>query len=253
MNNVEHNFENDFENKVVLITGGGTGIGKATATAFIAKGAKVVITGRRQSVLEQTVQELGSPVYSIAGDVSQRGEPARIIEETIRQFGQLDILVNNAGTGSMGTLSETSDELIESIYRTNVFAPLALIREATSYLAKSKGVVINISSVSSTGMMPGVVAYASSKAAVDHATRLLAAELGPMGIRVNAVAPGLTDTDITTEVKENKEMLDMIIGQTPMGRLGEPKDIANAVLLLSDSRADWITGQSVQSGGGFLL
>jgi len=161
--------------------------------------------------------------------------------------------VNNAGTGAMGPLSQTSDEDIESIYRTNVFAPLALIREATRHLADSKGSVINISSVSSTGVMPGVVAYASSRAAIDHATRLLAAELGPMGIRVNAVAPGLTDTDITAEVKSNENMLGMVIAQTPMGRLGEPEDIADAVLLLSDNRAGWITGQSVQAGGGYLL
>jgi len=243
----------NFKNKVILITGGGTGIGKATASAFIAQGAKVVITGRRQSVLEETTQELGPQAYAIAADVSKKGEPARIIEESIRKFGQLDILVNNAGAGSMGPLAETSDELIENIYRTNVFAPLALIREATNHLARSKGAVINISSVSSSGMMPGVVAYASSKAAVDHATRLLAAELGPMGIRVNAVAPGLTDTDITADVKSNEDMLGMIISQTPMGRLGDPKDIANAVVSLSDSRAGWITGQCVQASGGYLL
>jgi len=196
---------------------------------------------------------LGAQAYSIAGDVSKRGEAARIIEQTIAQYGRLDVLVNNAGTGAMGPLSQTSDEDIESIYRTNVFAPLALIREATRHLADSKGSVINISSVSSTGVMPGVVAYASSRAAIDHATRLLAAELGPMGIRVNAVAPGLTDTDITAEVKSNENMLGMVIAQTPMGRLGEPEDIADAVLLLSDNRAGWITGQSVQAGGGYLL
>lgn len=241
------------EKKVILITGGGTGIGKATASAFIAKGATVVITGRRQEVLEQTAQELGTQCYVIAGDVSNNGEPSRIIEEVIRQFGRLDVLINNAGTGSMGPLSQTTDEVIESIYRTNVFAPLALIREATIHLAETKGTVINISSVAASGMMPAVAAYASSKAAVEHATRLLAVELGPMGIRVNAVAPGLTDTDITEEVKANEQMLGMIIAQTPMGRLGEPKDIANAVILLADSRAGWITGQCVQAGGGYLL
>ena len=243
----------NFEKKVVLITGGGTGIGKATASAFIAKGATVVITGRRQAVLEQTTRELGAQSYAIAGDVSKNGEPNRIIEEVISKFGRLDVLVNNAGTGSMGLLSQTTDEIIESIYRTNVFAPLALIRKATTHLAESKGVVINISSVAASAMMPGVAAYASSKAAVEHATRLLAAELGPMGIRVNAVAPGLTDTDITEEVKANEQMLGMIIAQTPMGRLGEPKDIANAVILLAESRAGWITGQCVQAGGGYLL
>ncbi|AZV78000.1 SDR family oxidoreductase [Parasedimentitalea marina] len=243
----------NFENKVVLITGGGTGIGKAAASSFVSKGAKVVITGRRQSVLEETAQELGDQVHFVTGDVSKNGEPGRIVEETICKFGRLDVLVNNAGTGKMGPLSMTSDEDIESIYRTNVFAPLALIREATVHLAESKGTVINISSVAARGMMPGVAVYASSKAAVDHATRLLAAELGPKGIRVNAVAPGLTDTDITADVKSNEEMLGMIIAQTPMGRLGEPNDIANAVLLLADEKAGWVTGQSVQAGGGFLL
>ncbi|WP_170377350.1 MULTISPECIES: SDR family NAD(P)-dependent oxidoreductase [Ruegeria] len=243
----------NLENKVVLITGGGTGIGKATASAFIANGAKVVITGRRQSVLEAATQKLGPQAYAIVGDVSKNGEPARIIEETIRKFGRLDVLVNNAGTGKMGPLSETSDQDIESIYRTNVFGPLAFAREATPHLAISKGAIINISSVVARGMMPGAAVYASSKAAVDHATRLIAAELGPMGIRVNAVAPGLTDTEITADVKSNEQMLGMIIAQTPMGRIGEPEDIANAVLLLADNRAGWITGQSVQAGGGFLL
>ncbi|WP_170350257.1 SDR family NAD(P)-dependent oxidoreductase [Ruegeria atlantica] len=243
----------NLENKVILITGGGTGIGKATASAFIANGAKVVITGRRQSVLEEATQKLGPQAYAIVGDVSKDGEPARIIEETIRKFGRLDVLVNNAGTGKMGPLSETSDQDIESIYRTNVFGPLAFAREATPHLANSKGAIINISSVVARGMMPGAAVYASSKAAVDHATRLIAAELGPMGIRVNAVAPGLTDTEITADVKSNEQMLGMIIAQTPMGRIGEPADIANAVLLLADKRAGWITGQSVQAGGGFLL
>jgi NAD(P)-dependent dehydrogenase (short-subunit alcohol dehydrogenase family) len=241
------------ENKVVLITGGGTGIGKAAASAFIEEGATVVITGRRQSVLEETVQKLGPQAYPIAGDVGKQGEAARIVAEVIRKFGRLDILVNNAGTGTMGPLAATSDEDIENTYRINVFAPLAFTREATAHLAESKGAVINISSVSSRGMMPGVVAYASSKAAVDHATRLLAAELGPMGIRVNAVAPGFTNTDITAGLQEDAQMMGMIVGQTPMGRLGEPEDIANAVLLLSGSRAGWITGQTVQAGGGYLL
>ncbi|MGF1752758.1 SDR family oxidoreductase [Vibrio makurazakiensis] len=243
----------NFESKVVLITGGGTGIGKATASAFIAQDATVIITGRRQEVLEKTAQELGAKCHFIAGDISKSGEPSRMTEEVIRKFGRLDVLVNNAGTGSMGPLSHTTDDEIESIYRTNVIAPLALIREATIHLAESKGTVVNITSVTASAMMPGVAAYASSKAALEHATRLLAVELGPMGIRVNAVAPGLTDTDITEEVKANEQMLGMIIAQTPMGRLGNPEDVANAVILLAESRAGWVTGQCVQASGGYLL
>lgn len=242
----------NFENKVALVTGGGTGIGKATAAAFIADGAKVVITGRRQAVLETAVQELGPQAHFIAADVCEAGEPARIVEETIAKLGRLDVLVNNAGTGTMGPLSETSDDDIESTYRINVFAPLALVREAIPHLADSKGSIVNISSVTARGTLPGVVAYASSKAAGEHAVRLLAAELGPMGIRVNAVAPGFTDTEALAYVKSNEEMMGMIIAQTPMGRLGKPEDIANAVLMLADDRAGWVTGQSVQAGGGYM-
>jgi NAD(P)-dependent dehydrogenase (short-subunit alcohol dehydrogenase family) len=244
---------NNFENKVVLVTGGGTGIGKATATAFIAEGAKVVITGRRESVLKETTKELGESAHFIVGDVSKNGDHKRIIDETIGKYGQLDVLVNNAGTGVMGPLSETSDEDIENTYRTNVFGPLSLIREALTHLTDSKGTVINITSAMSQGVMPGSAAYSSSKAAMDHVTRTLAAELGSTGVRVNAVAPGLTNTDITTAVREDEQMLGMFVGQTPMGRLGEPQEIANAVLLLAGKNAGWITGQIVQAAGGLLL
>jgi len=243
----------NFENKVVLITGGGTGIGKAIAAAFVAEGAKVVISGRRQSVLEETTKELGELGDFIVGDVSKKGDPKRIIDETIAKIGQLDILINGAGTGAMGPLSETSDENIESTYRTNVFGPLALTREAIPHLVNTKGNVINITSVMSNGVMPGSAMYAASKAALDHITRCLAAEFGPSGVRVNAVAPGLTATDITAELRKDEQMVGMFVGQTPMGRLGEPTDIANAVLLLAGSGAGWITGQIVQAGGGLML
>lgn len=243
----------NFESKVVLITGGGTGIGKATAAAFIANGAKVIITGRRQAVLEQTAQKLGPQADFITGDVSKNGEPARIVEETIRRLGRLDVLVNNAGSGNMAPLSATRDEDIEAMYRTNVFAPLAMIREATTHLASSKGAIVNISSTMSHGVMAGAAAYGSSKAAVDHATRQIAAELGPMGIRANAVAPGFTITDISAGVQSDEQMMGMIVAQTPMGRPGQPEDIANAVLLLADNRARWITGQIVQASGGLML
>jgi len=243
----------NFENKVVLITGGGTGIGKATAAAFVAEGANVVITGRRQSVLEETAKELGESVHWIVGDISKKGDPKRIFDETIEKFGQLDILVNGAGTGAMGPLSHTSDEDIESTYRTNVFGPLALIREAIPQLINNKGTVINITSVMSNGVMAGSAMYASSKAALDHVTRCLAAELGPVGVRVNAVAPGLTATDITAELRKDEQMLGMFVGQTPMGRLGEPSDIAKAVLLLAGNGAGWVTGQVLQAGGGLML
>lgn len=243
----------NLKDSVVLITGGGTGIGKAIASALIAKGAKVVITGRRQSVLEETAKELGAQAFSIAGDISKNGEPDRIVEETVRKYGRLDILVNNAGTSKVGPLSETTDEEIENIYRTNVMGPLALVRAVSSHLVSSKGSVINISSTLSHGVMPGTATYASSKAALNHVTRTLAAEFGPSGVRVNAVAPGFTISDLATFEALDKQMVEMMVAQTPMGRPGQPDEIASAVLLLASSDAGWITGQVVQAGGGFLL
>lgn len=243
----------NLKDSMVLITGGGTGIGKAIASAFIAKGAKVVITGRRQSVLEETAKELGAQAFSIAGDISKNGEPDRIVEETVRKYGRLDILVNNAGTSKVGPLSETTDEEIENIYRTNVMGPLALVRAVSSHLVSSKGSVINISSTLSHGVMPGTATYASSKAALNHVTRTLAAEFGPSGVRVNAVAPGFTISDLATFEALDKQMVEMMVAQTPMGRPGQPDEIASAVLLLASSDAGWITGQVVQAGGGFLL
>ncbi len=242
-----------FENKVVLITGGGTGIGKATAVAFLAEGAKVVIAGRRQSVLEATMKELGTSAHFVVGDVSKSGEPKAIVDETIAKYGQLDVLVNSAGALTMGPLTETSDEEIERVYRTNVFATLALSREALPHLIKTKGSVINISSTMSNGVMAGSSVYSSSKAAVDHATRILAAEYGPSGVRVNAVAPGLTATEMSTGVRSDEQMLAMMVGQTPMGRVGEPPEVAKAVLLLAGDEAGWITGQVVQASGGLML
>lgn len=213
----------------------------------------MVIAGRRQAVLEATTKELGESTHFVVEDVSKSGEPKAIVAETIAKYGQLDVLVNNAGTITMGPLKETSDEEIERVYRTNVFATLALSREALPHLIKTKGSIINISSTVSQGVMAGTSVYASSKAAVDHATRNLAAEYGPSGVRVNVVAPGATTTDMTTELLSDGQMREMMIGMTPLGRIGEPSDIAKAVLLLASDDAGWITGQIVQVSGGMML
>ena len=242
-----------FENKVILITGGGTGIGKATAAAFIAEGAKVVITGRRQSVLEATTKELGASSHFVVGDISKSGEPKAIVDETLAKYGQLDVLVNNAGIHTMGPLVETSDEEIERTYRINVFGPLVLSREALPHLTKTKGSIINISSTVSNGVIAGQSVYGSSKAAVDHATRTLAVEYGHSGVRVNAVAPGVTATDMSEGSLADENVMAMIIGQTPLGRVGDPSDIAKAILLLASDDASWITGQVVLASGGLMI
>ncbi len=244
---------NTLENKVVLITGGGTGIGKATAASFIEEGAKVVIVGRRASVLEETVSELGDSAQFVVGDVSKSGGPKAIVDEVIARHDRLDVVVNNAGTVTMGPVMELDDEEIERVFRTNVFSILAVSREALPHLIKSQGSIINISSTVSTSVMPGISVYAASKAAVDHITKILAVESGPSGVRVNAVAPGLTATDMAAEASPDGQMQEMMVSQTPMGRVGEPEDIAKVVRLLASDDAGWVTGQIVQASGGLML
>ena len=243
----------EYAGKVVLVTGGGTGIGKSIAAKFAEQGASVVIAGRREEVLQETARELGEKAGYVVADVSQPGEAKRLVNETISIHKKLDILVNNAGAALLGPLSEASDDVILGIYKTNVFGPLALSRECLGHLTAAKGSIINISTTMSKGVVPGSAVYSSSKAALDHATRLLAAEFGPVGIRVNGVAPGLTVTDMTKGVREDKEMLSMMVGQTPLGRVGTPDEVADAVLMLCSKRAGWVTGQVVQAGGGIML
>ncbi len=244
---------NTFENKVVLITGGGTGIGKATAASFIEEGAKVVIVGRRASVLEETVSELGDSAQFVVGDVSKSAGPKAIVDEVIARHDRLNVVVNNAGTVTMGPVMELDDEEIERVFRTNVFSILAVSREALPHLIKTQGSIINISSTVSTSVMPGISVYAASKAAVDHIIKTLAVESGPSGVRINAVAPGLTATDMAAEASPDGQMQEMMVRQTPMGRIGEPEDIAKVVRLLASDDAGWVTGQIVQVSGGLML
>ncbi len=242
-----------FTGKVILITGGGTGIGKATAASFIEEGAKVIIVGRRASVLEEAVSELGDSADFIVGDVSKSGGPKAIVDELIARHERLDVVVNNAGTMTMGPVVESSDEETERVFRTNVFSILSLSREALPHLTKTQGSIINISSTVSTAVMPGISVYGASKAAVDYITRVLAIENGPGGVRVNAVAPGLTSTDMLASASPDGQMQEMMVAQTPMGRAGEPVDIARVIRLLASDDAGWVTGQVVQVSGGLML
>ena len=239
------------KDKVVLVTGGGTGIGKAIAKRFIKLGASVVITGRRESKLSETAKELGANASYIVGDVSETGVPKKMIQETIEKYGRLDVLVNNAGISSTGPLVDVLDEEIETVFKTNLFAPLAFIREAMSELIKTKGSVINISSVLSKGVMPEISVYSATKAAIDHSTRVLAAEYGPKGVRINAVAPGFTMTEMTKGMDLEFEKL--WIDMTPMGRAGTSDEIATVVSFLASDDAKWVTGQIIQAGGGVMI
>ena len=241
-----------FEDKVVLVTGGGAGIGRASAEEFSAEGAKVVVTARRKEPLEKLAAAHPGRISYVQADAAEPGEAKRVVDFVLAEHGRLDVLVNNAGTAVMKPLAETTDDEILGILKLNVAGLLAFSREALEPLAKTKGSIINISSTMATGVMPGVVTYSGTKAAVEHITRVLAAEVGPMGIRVNAVAPGPTETDMLRGTMTD-EMRVAMESQTPLGRLGQPEEVARVVALLAGPKAGWITGQNVAASGGFML
>lgn len=242
-----------FEGKVAVVTGGGTGIGLATAEQFIEQGAKVVVTGRREEPLEKLKERFPESVEYISADVTTVEGQKAIVNFAKEKFGGIDVLVNNAGAHIMKPLSDTSQDEISQLYSVNVFAPLGLTRAALPLLSKRKGSVVNVSSVVGQAAMANNSVYGSTKAAVDYATRSLAMELGPEGVRVNAVAPGLTRTPMAEPFLNDEQMVGMMVGMTPMGRLGEPGEVAQAIAYLASSDAGWVTGQILKSSGGLLV
>ena len=245
-----------FEDHAVLVTGGGSGIGRAIARAFAAAGAKVAVCGRRTASLEEVARELGElgeRGIVVRGDVSQPGESARIIEHVTAALGGLDVLVNNAGAFPRGSLAESSDHDLRAAFATNVVAPMALTRDAIPALRSNGGVVVNIGSTVARLAKPNMAAYCSSKLALEQATRCLATELGPLGIRVNCVAPGVTATEMITHLREDAAVLQAYVDATPLGRVGDPDDVARVVLAIASEDFAWVTGQVIQCSGGFQL
>lgn len=239
--------------KTALVTGGGTGIGKAIVEAFVKEGANVFVAGRREEPLKQIAAAHSGKVKYLRADISDPNHVRRAVSAAVESFGRLNVLVNNAGVFLMKPLTDCTDADIAQQLSVNLGGTLIAIREAIPHLIKTKGNVINISSTAGQGVFTGAAAYSAAKAGMDHATRCLAVELGPLGIRANAVSPGMTDTDMAAPITTSKEMSQHMIGMTPLRRLGKPEDIAKAAAFLASDEASWITGQVVQSSGGLLL
>jgi 7-alpha-hydroxysteroid dehydrogenase len=242
------------DGKVAVVTGGGRGIGRASALALAEAGADVVIAARRPDTLEEVALEiraLGRRALTVPTDVNDTIQLDRLVERTMTELGAIDVLVNNAG-GSPPTIAlGLSDSDFEAAYHFNVTSALHLSRACAPILAKKGGSIVNISSAMSHVVDIGFVAYGAAKAALNHMTRLLAIEWAPK-IRVNAIAVGATLTDALEFVASMDSLKAQMVERTPMGRLGSPEDIAATVLFLASDASSWTTGKILEVDGGAL-
>ena len=234
------------ENKVAVVTGGSRGIGLATVKAFLQEGASVVLCASRQETADNAVAELKAElpdavVEGICPNLADAAAVQTAIDAVAAKYGRIDILVNNAGMSESTPFANYTEELFDKTMDLNVKGVFNCAHAAAQWMEKQhSGVILNTSSVVSiTGQTAGV-AYPTSKFAVNGFTLTLARELGPQGIRVNAVAPGITETDMMKAVP--KEIIDPLVAQIPLRRLGQPEDIANALVFLASEKASYITG-----------
>ena len=234
------------KNKVAIITGGSRGIGYATADKFIKEGAKVILTASTKDSADKAVAKLKEkyPEATVAGispNLSDLESVRDAFREAAEKYGCVDILVNNAGVSESTSFLDYTEDIFDNVMDLNVKGVFNATRVAAEYMeAKGSGVILSTSSMVSISGQPRGVAYPASKFAVNGMTVSLARELGPKGIRVNAVAPGITETDMMKAVP--KEVIDPMIAQIPLRRLGKPEDIANAFVFLASDEASYITG-----------
>ncbi|HEX4866053.1 MAG TPA: SDR family oxidoreductase [Acidimicrobiales bacterium] len=244
--------EISLQGKVALVTGASKGIGKAIAKAYADAGASVLLSSRKQGALEAAAGEIGGDVAVFAANAGDPERAAAAVGHCVERFGAVDILVNNAAANPyFGAAIDIDLPAYDKIWQVNMRGPLVWAQEAWRRSMRERGgVVVNISSIGGLSVEPGIGIYNASKAALIHLTKTLAAEMGP-GVRVNAIAPGLVKTDMARVLWESGE--DRIAASLPLGRLGEPADIANAALFLASDLSSWITGHTLVVDGGALL
>lgn len=231
--------------KVAVITGGTRGIGFATAKKFLENEAKVVLLGSKQETVEKAIKELKqmNSNYDVIGfypNLSSKEEMDELFKKVKEIYGRIDILINNAGISSKTKIEDYTEEEYDNIVNLNIRSVFNCSKEIIPYLKETKGVILNTSSMVSIYGQPSGIMYPTTKFAVNGITKSLARELAPQGIRVNAIAPGIINTDMVAKLP--KEMIEPLIKTIPFGRIGEPEDIANAFLFLSSNLSSYITG-----------
>jgi 3-oxoacyl-[acyl-carrier protein] reductase len=253
---MSNNTANKLAGKVAVVTGASKGIGAAIAKRLAADGASVVVnyatskTGAAQVVSEIIAQ--GGKALAIQADVAKKADIERLFAGTKTAFGRLDILVNNAGVYEFLPLENVTEEHFHRQFNVNVLGLILTTQEAVKQFGPSGGSIINISSVASTSPVPGGSVYSATKAAVDAVTKSLAKELGPRKIRVNAINPGMVETEgvhaagfVGSDFQKQAE------AQTPLGRIGQPQDIATVAAFLASTDSGWITGETLHVAGGY--
>ncbi|XP_039269665.2 3-oxoacyl-[acyl-carrier-protein] reductase FabG-like [Styela clava] len=252
----------NFKGKIVLITGASSGIGAATALLFADHGSSLALTGRNQTNLEKVAKECKSKgakdVLTIIADFVNLEDVKKVADETIKTFGKLDILVNNAGVVTDGNLEELTMENFDWQFQVNVKSMVYLTQLLMPELVKTKGNIVNVSSICSVCQYPGILIYNMTKSAVDQFTKTIALEYAPRGVRVNAVNPSSVQTELyryksdwnsetKEKVYEDKEKLH------PIGRNGTAEEVANAILFFASESSAWTTGQCLLLDGGRCL
>lgn len=243
---------NQHTQKIAIVTGGASGLGLATSQKFVQEGIKTIIIGRDQNKLDDVKTQLGDLAYTIAFDLSDLEKIPELIESLKSEFGQIDILVNNAGINMKKNFLEVTDEDFYKVMNTNVFSVFAISREVSKVMVEQgNGSIVMISSMAAKYGIPKVIAYTAAKNAIEGMTKAMAVELSPLGIRVNCVAPGFIVTAMSSKALDSDpERKNKVLGRTPMGKMGAPEDVAEAVYYFASSSSSYVTGTSLAVDGG---